>query len=167
MRHALAFAALASALLVAAGPTQAQPRGGAWRPLSCEAGQNIAVRAEIGRLPAMTEAPTDSEQRLCVTEIRLSSPAPFSRLIVFQVQGSYWCGTAGCSTFIYGADPYGVWTDISPQDTLTNAQSEEIRVNTARAFRGMPRLAIRTGGGGAGPGVAEWGWIPRLNRYSE
>ena len=167
MRYALALAALTSALLASALPAQAQSRAGRWQALSCDASRDVPLREQISRLPAMTEATPDSLQHLCVTHIRLSTPAPFQRLVVFQAQGSYWCGTAGCQTFIYGTDPYGAWTDISPQDTLTNAQSDEVRVNSARAFRGMPRLAIRTGGGGAGPGVAEWGWIPRLGRYSD
>ncbi len=167
MRPALLLAALAT---VVATPAAAQPRAapaGQWLALDCAPSSHAALREEIARLPTMTEAPPGSQQRLCVAELRLEAPAPFQRLVVFQSQGAYWCGTAGCSTFIYGTDPYGVWTDISPQDTMTNAQSDEVRVNRARAFRGMPRLAIRTGGGGGQAGVAEWGWIPRLGRYSD
>lgn len=168
MRPALLLAALATA--IAAAPAAAQPRAapaGQWLALDCAPSSHAALREQIARLPTMTEAPQGSQQRLCVAEIRLGSPAPFQRLVVFQSQGAYWCGTAGCSTFIYGTDPYGVWTDISPQDTMTNAQSDEVRVNRARAFQGMPRIAIRTGGGGGRAGVAEWGWIPRLGRYSD
>lgn len=167
MRAAPLLAAiLLAAPLALPAPATAQPARG-FTALDCAAGSQPGLREEIARLPAMTDAPPESLQRLCVTEIRLSAPAPFQRLVVFQAQGSYWCGTAGCSTFIYGTDPYGAWTDVSPQDTLTNAQDASIRVDATRASRGMPRLAVVTGGGGARPGVAEWGWVPRLGRYSD
>lgn len=170
MRHALALAALASALAAGVAPAHAQPRArvpDAWQRLDCSARAFAAERAQILRTPTFAEDPAETHENVCLTLIPLPSGAPFRRLAFAQAMDSYWCGTAGCSTFIFGQDAAGRWRDISPQDTLSNAQSSEVRVNTARAFRGMPRLAIRTGGGGAGPGVAEWGWIPRLGRYSE
>lgn len=169
MRSALARLSAAAVVLATAGlfaaPAQAQPRAAAgWTPLEC--GADRQYPAALRDLPVLSESLPDSPQRMCSTFIDLPAGAPFRRLAVFQLVGSYWCGTAGCSTMIYGQDARGRWVDISPQDTMTNAQEESVRVNRARAFRGMPRLAIRTGGGGAGPGVEDWGWVPRLNRYA-
>lgn len=164
MRLALAALIAAAPLaLASAPPAAAQPAAG-WTELRCQPDRQYP--AELRDLPVLGESPPDAPQRMCSTMLDLPSGAPFRRLAVFQLVGTYWCGTAGCSTMIYGQDARGRWVDISPQDTMTNAQEESVRVNRARAFHGMPRLAIRTGGGGAGPGVEDWGWVPRLNCYA-
>lgn len=160
--------AVLAPLALSAAPAAAQPRSaGRWMALDCANSSHGRDRADVMRLDVVSGAPTDAFQQLCMTVIPLPASAPYASLVVFQALGSYWCGTAGCTTHVYGRDRAGALHDIGAQETMTNSPDDQIRVDRARAFRGMPRLAIRTGGGGAGPGVAEWGWIPRLGRYSD